>query len=152
MIVKSGFQTGAELLLSRLDRVRKSGKGWTAKCPAHEDRTASLSVAEGSDGRVLVHCFAGCKAADVLAAVGLQVADLFPRSDRRDLSPMERQQRREFAQTAQVRAALNVTGFEAKVVSIAGRELLAGKKLSADDIERLELACTRIDDAREVLA
>jgi len=33
---------------------------YTARCPAHDDRVASLSVAKGSDGRALVKCFAGC--------------------------------------------------------------------------------------------
>jgi DNA-binding transcriptional regulator YiaG len=41
------------VVLGRLDLVRKSGKGWMARCPAHEDRTPSLSVSEGDDGRVL---------------------------------------------------------------------------------------------------
>lgn len=69
----------AELLLSRLEGVRPCGQGkWTARCPAHEDRTPSLSVRETSDGRVLVHCFAGCGAAAVVAAVGLDLKDLFP--------------------------------------------------------------------------
>jgi hypothetical protein len=46
-------------------------------CPAHEDRSPSLSVREGDDGRVLVHCFAGCATHDVIAAVGLRWTDLF---------------------------------------------------------------------------
>jgi hypothetical protein len=46
------------LLLSRLQGVRKSGRGWQAKCPSHEDRHASLSVGEASSGAALVHCFA----------------------------------------------------------------------------------------------
>lgn len=60
----------------------KGGRGsWT--CPAHEDRSPSLSVKEADDGRVLVHCFAGCETADVLAALGRTLADLFdgPRPD-----------------------------------------------------------------------
>lgn len=50
----------------------------TARCPAHEDRTPSLSVNEGADGRALVYCHAGCEAADIVAALGLQWQDLFP--------------------------------------------------------------------------
>lgn len=132
----------ASLLLFRLQGVRKSGKGWTARCPAHEDRTASLSVVEGNDGRVLLHCFAGCAAVDVIAAVGLQVADLFPQRERGDLSPMEQALRREAAQAAQVKAAANVLGFEASIVLIAAREVLAASDtvLSPDDCERLAVA------------
>jgi hypothetical protein len=63
--------------LDRLDRVKKSGVGWTARCPAHEDRHASLSVGEGDDGRVLLKCFAGCTAEAIVAAMGLMMRDLF---------------------------------------------------------------------------
>jgi hypothetical protein len=51
---------------------------FTARCPAHEDRSPSLSVAEGADGRALVYCFSGCETRDIIAAVGLAWADLFP--------------------------------------------------------------------------
>ena len=44
--------------------------GWKAQCPAHEDRTPSLSVKEGDGGKVLLHCHAGCSYADILAALG----------------------------------------------------------------------------------
>ena len=65
-------------LLDRLDGVRAVGPGrWVARCPAHEDKSPSLSVRETAD-RLLVHDFAGCQVHDVLVAVGLQPADLFP--------------------------------------------------------------------------
>jgi hypothetical protein len=70
--------TPAERLLGRLAGVRPSGAGWSARCPAHEDRTASLSVSEGDDGRALVKCHAGCAVDSVAAAVGLTVRDLMP--------------------------------------------------------------------------
>jgi len=51
-----------------------------ARCPAHDgDNASALSVAIGADGRALVHCHAyGCEADAIAAALGLQVADLFP--------------------------------------------------------------------------
>jgi hypothetical protein len=52
---------------------------WIAKCPAHLDKTPSLSVRADDDGRVLIHCFAGCATFDVLMAVGLDFGDLFDR-------------------------------------------------------------------------
>src|SRR5688572_14317958 len=68
----------AETLLSRLHGVRKTGPDrWLAKCPAHQDRTASLSVRDDG-GRTLVHCFALCEPEDVLGAVGLDWSALFP--------------------------------------------------------------------------
>ena len=65
-------------LLSRLEGVRKSGKGYLARCPSHSDKSASLSISEGADNRVLVNCFSGCKASEVVEAVGLHLRDLFP--------------------------------------------------------------------------
>ncbi|MGO8906430.1 MAG: hypothetical protein ACLQMH_12525 [Solirubrobacteraceae bacterium] len=64
---------GRDLLVSR------RGNQITARCPAHEDRNASLSVGVGRDGRALVHCHAGCDVLDVLDALGLSWRELFPR-------------------------------------------------------------------------
>ena len=61
-----------------LDRVRASRDGFTAHCPAHQDRSPSLSVTRGNDNRLLVHCHAGCHVEDVLSAVGWRLSDLFP--------------------------------------------------------------------------
>jgi hypothetical protein len=66
-----------EIVLGRLDKVRKTGKGWTARCPAHEDHTPSLSISETEDGTVLVHCFAGCLPEEVCGAIGLNLGALF---------------------------------------------------------------------------
>src|SRR5579862_7207372 len=72
--------------LDRLERVRKCGGGHIARCPAHDDKTASLSVTAGDDGRVLLHCFAGCSAIEIVAAVRLTVADLFVRKPTSDMT------------------------------------------------------------------
>src|SRR5262245_55615161 len=64
-------------LLARLPGAKKVGNGWSARCPAHDDRTASLSIAQGDDGTVLVKCHAGCDTSAVLAAIDLRLADLF---------------------------------------------------------------------------
>lgn len=73
---EAGLVTVDEFLVE-LEHVRRNGNGWTARCPAHEDRTPSLSVREGDEGRVLVHCHAGCTPAKVCASLGLRLADLF---------------------------------------------------------------------------
>ena len=70
--------TPVDLLLSKLENVKPTGSGYSACCPAHDDRQASLSVTEGDDGRALVKCHAGCKIEDVCRAVCLRVADLMP--------------------------------------------------------------------------
>lgn len=69
---------GADALLERLQGVRRTGEGrWLARCPAHDDGRASLSVRELPEGRVLVHDFGGCTTDDVLAAAGLDWSALF---------------------------------------------------------------------------
>jgi len=65
-------------VLERLEGVRKCGAGYEACCPAHDDRHASLSIAIGDAGRVLVHCHAGCPPEDVCHSIKLSVADLMP--------------------------------------------------------------------------
>lgn len=65
--------------MSRADpagTARRAGGQWLLRCPVHEDRRASLAVRESHDGRLLVHCHAGCTTADVLTALGLRWADL----------------------------------------------------------------------------
>lgn len=139
-----------ETLLQRLEGVRAAGRGWTARCPAHEDRSASLSIAVGEDGRILVHDFAGCAVADVLAAIGLSVSDLFPQR-LRDQSPEGRRALREAARQAQWRAALAVVAFEASVVAAAAHAVLRGP-LNEADLHRLMAAAERVADARTILA
>ncbi len=67
-----------ENLLSRLQKVRKNGKDYMACCPAHQDKSPSLAIAEKEDGRILLKCFAGCSADEVLGAIGLELKDVMP--------------------------------------------------------------------------
>ena len=136
-----------DLVLSRLDRVRKAGAGWSARCPAHEDRTASLSVAIGNDGRLLLHCFAGCSVHDVLGAIGLTVNDLFAKRIR-DTSPEARRELQGLALRSQVQAAASVLDHESGVVLIAAGDLHLGRALTDADHARLALAADRIRAAR----
>src|SRR5262245_52862239 len=67
----------AEDFMSRLELVRPRGVGrWSARCPAHADRSPSLSIREAGT-RILVRCFAGCESSQITAAIGLTMADLF---------------------------------------------------------------------------
>lgn len=67
-----------EEILPRFHHVRPSGKGWTARCSAHEDHDNSLSIDPKDDGGTLLHCFKGCSSEAITAAVGLKPADLYP--------------------------------------------------------------------------
>jgi putative DNA primase/helicase len=65
--------------LYRLEYVYRNGpRGFMARCPAHPDRTPSLSIREGDDGRILVYCHAGCSTKSVLDTMRLTFRDLFP--------------------------------------------------------------------------
>lgn len=64
-------------LLKLLKSVTKSGEGWLACCPGHDDQKPSLSISTGKDGRVLLKCMAGCATETVVAAMELTMANLF---------------------------------------------------------------------------
>jgi len=88
--------------LAHLEAVRHTGHGWTALCPAHADKTPSLSVAEGDDGRILIQCFAGCTAKAILAVIGLTFADLWPDREprRRPRRPIRKPWRYDWRRTS----------------------------------------------------
>lgn len=130
----------AQTLLSVLDKVKPTGKGrWQACCPAHKDKSPSLSIREMEDGRVLVHCFAGCSVNEVVDAVGLDLDCLFPPKSLTN-GPREK---RPFAAAD----ALRAIGFEALVVCAASAALATGAGLSPSDRERLLQAGERIQSA-----
>jgi len=89
-----------EDVLSRLDGVRQSGGGFSAKCPAHNDKSPSLSLKEES-GKILMNCFAGCDFASITEALGLSKRDFFtetnkaaamPEADEKKLQPLTRKE------------------------------------------------------------
>ena len=80
-----------EELLSRLDAVRRSSRGYVARCPAHDDKNPSLNIREGEGDRILVHCFAACSVQDVCAAIGIEIHDLFAQSRYEQRPPRNRQ-------------------------------------------------------------
>ncbi len=133
-----------DAILHRLDRVKSTGPGkWQALCPAHDDRRPSLSIKEADDGRVLLKCWTGCGAAEIVSALGLSLADLFP-GDRRNLadhstSPM----RRPF----DYRDALQGISHEATVARLIVSAINRGEDVDADALDRLALAEQRISDA-----
>lgn len=66
-----------EQLLLKLKCVRRSGRGWIARCPSHDDRSPSLSITEARDGKLLLHCFAGCSVEAICQAIRINLSDLF---------------------------------------------------------------------------
>lgn len=68
-------------LLNRLEGVRRRGDTAIARCPAHKDRSPSLSLRLAGD-KILLCCHAGCATSDICEAVGIKLYDLFEKSDR----------------------------------------------------------------------
>jgi len=87
-------QSPIERVLSRLSGVRKAGNQYKALCPAHDDQRQSLSVGEGSDGRVLIKCHAGCDVKAIVRALGLEMRDLFPPKERKPKRKRNRKEKR----------------------------------------------------------
>lgn len=132
----------ADSFLSMLDGVKRTGQGkWLAKCPSHEDRSPSLSIRELDDGRVLVHCFAGCSVHEVVSSVGLELTDLFPPHEIEN--GKGKPERRPFPAADILRAI----AFESTLVLIAAADLLAGNPFNETDRARLALAASRIQAA-----
>lgn len=130
----------AETLLQHLQKVKRTRPGnWLACCPAHFDKTASLSVRELDDGRVLAHCFAGCSVEEILSSIGLTFDDLFPEKEIQHGKP----ERRPFPAADILRAI----AFESILVLISAADLLAGNPFNETDRARLALAVSRIQAA-----
>lgn len=131
-----------DALISALDGVRKTGPNrWLAKCPAHGDKRASLVVTEKDDGRVLMHCFAGCSVVEVLGACGLEMADLFPPNE------TDGKRVRRPYNTIDI---LRAVAFEAVVVMLIANSVRNGEAISDARYERLVTAAERLQDAERV--
>ncbi len=131
-----------EPILARLEKVRSTGPlRWSACCPAHQDKTPSLAVREMPDGRVLIHCFSGCSAMDIVGAIGLELSDLMPERIEHHIAPV----RKPWTDTD----ALRLLALESKVVVLALSDLSSGKVPTDSDIERLAIAAGNITRALE---
>ena len=130
-----------ETLISRLDRVKETGNGkYLACCPAHDDKSPSLSIRGTDDGRVLLHCFAGCDVESILDALGLEFSDLYPEPLGNHFKPIK--------QRVNAREILCVLDHESLVVAIIGADFIKRKSLDDETWERLATAVNRINSAR----
>lgn len=136
-------------LLNRLVKVKQTGPGkWQARCPAHEDRSPSLSIAE-KDGTVLVHCFAGCSVEDVCGAVGVELTELFP--PRNDKWEAQEKPVRFGGMKFTAIDALRCLENEGFVIGLLASDMAEGKVLTDDEQKRLGVAVGRIATALEYL-
>ena len=135
--------SAADKLLSRLQRVKRTGPGrWIASSPTREDRHPSLAIRELDDGRVLLHDFGGDDAALIVAAVGLELSDLFPALP----GPFTKRVTRPF-NAADV---LAMVAFESSVAVVVCSDVLRDRQVLEADFARLLAAAGRLADAAEV--
>jgi len=134
---------GADKLLSRLQRVKKTGLGkWIASCPTREDRSPSLAIRELEDGRVLIHDFGGDDTGSILAAVGLSFADLYPAQAVGFAKPV--------ARPFNASDVLSLVAFESTVALIVVLDVLRDGTVPETDLDRLRVAAQVLGDAAEV--
>jgi hypothetical protein len=135
---------GITRLLDRLDKVRQCAPDrWMACCPVHGDKRPSLSIRLAEDGRILLNCFAEkCAAIEIVQAVGLEVADLFPRPDTHE-------PRKHVRQGVTARELLDLVAHEALVVMILAEGVIENHGIAPECMERLTAAVRRIGYARD---
>ena len=137
--------SAAARLLERVDCVKRTGEGrWIAKCPAHDDKTPSLSIREVDD-RVLLHCWSGCSAAAITAAAGLRLADLFERP-LPSAGPLQKHERFGW------RDAWRCLWHEALIAALVASDAARGQPLSQEDAARAALAAERLGEAASTLS
>ena len=131
--------TPIENTLSRLEKPRQRQPGqWSARCPAHPDKSPSLSIRETPEGSVLLHCFGGCEVAEIVAAMGLELHDLFPPQDKPTGTP------KKIANLLTAGQALELLATETLFVAVAIGNFFHGMTLTQVDIDRLTTAAGRI--------
>lgn len=120
-----------EKILGRLNKVKSTGhSSWKASCPAHDDKNPSLSITESNNGIVLIKCWAGCSAAEIVASIGLRLSDLFPSTRRCHGRPLRS------------KPSLQAVAVERGIVEL-GNKLMG--PLKEDDLHRYVLARSRLE-------
>ena len=133
-------------LLAKLTGVRPAGEGrWFARCPAHDDSSPSLSIRDTGE-TILLNCFAGCNATDVLSAIGMEWKDIYP-----DRWTCAKNRPNEGADryTRRTMAHFDPLDVEQWVLKIADADLAAGKELNGFDRARVEVAKERVIAGRQ---
>ncbi len=135
--------TPVNKLTNRLDGCRETGSGkYIAKCPAHLDKSPSLSITETTEGKVLIHCFAGCDSLDVLEAVGLSFNDLYPDDPyKAAYQSATRRQPKKFDHK------INHHDLCVTILKIAQAEIAAGKEYGIEDKAWIDLALESVKGA-----
>lgn len=134
-----------ETLLARLDDPRPNGRDrWRCACPVcGGSNRSTLSVGIGDTGAVLLKCWKeGCSPEQIAQAIGLELTDLFPPTDRSSAS----MKRRRLITAGQ---ALQLLDEEANLIAVSAASLATGAQLTAGDLDRLLTAAARVSVLRE---
>lgn len=130
-----------DTLLSRLNKVRRLADGqYMACCPSHADRSASLSIKDIGDGRVLINCFAGCDTYGILKNVGLDWDDVLPE---KAVEPKAKK----IDQIIYATEALKLIQYEARIIMVCAYDVRSGKLPNEDEMNRVEISMQRINKA-----
>jgi hypothetical protein len=140
-----------DMVLARLENVRRSGRGFRADSPCGNKSRGALSIAESDAGGVLLCDFSGYSVAEVCDAIGLKVSDLYPERAK-EQTPADRKANRDALALTGARAAAEVLAAEGTIVLSAVGWLLKGEPLPEVEVERLRMAGRRIDAVRAALA
>jgi DNA primase len=129
-----------DTLISRLTKARKLGANrWNACCPAHEDRSPSLSIKLVEDGRILIHCFGGCSTDEVLGAVGMDINDLFPERLGNHFDKIRK--------PYEEKDVLLSIRYHLSVVSLGAMKMALNKPMSDEEHEWFAESAKKVDDA-----
>jgi len=131
----------ADLLTQRVDQLKELPPGryrrkWQCRCPAHDDKTPSMGIAEVDDGRILVHCFSGCSPLAIVESLGLELKDMFPYTE--NFKPLWKDR--------DMRKAVTTDDYFVAVVEGAIKN---GERVSIEDRRKFLSAKKRIREAQK---
>jgi len=130
-------------LINRLSKVKRTGNGqYIACCPAHDDKSPSMTIREVDDGRILLHCFGGCDTESILGALGLEFSDLFPEPLLHRAKPLKR--------PFNAFDVLACVRFESRLTALASFNIANGIPMTEEDKARLLVAAQRLNEAAEL--
>lgn len=126
-----------ETLLNQLTKVKPNGRGqYIACCPSHDDKHPSLAIRQTDDGKILLKCFGGCSAYEIVSAVGLSLTDLFPPRESNHSTPIKN--------PFPASSVLRCIQSETLIVVTAACNIANGAVLLDQDRQRLVIAASRI--------
>lgn len=127
-------------ILNNLNKVKSTGNGtWIACCPAHNDKSPSMTIRLCDDGKILLHCFSGCDIDSILGALGIKLEELFPDAPFEPSKPIHR--------SFPAHDVLKAVYFEVQLTALAAANIANGIPMSGKDRARLILAAQRLNEA-----